>query len=75
MNTCTTTAATNRRLTSEQVDHYRREGYLVFMQPVLSEGKFNGLKACFERILAALPFGSRPEAMDVPHFLHPELLK
>jgi ectoine hydroxylase-related dioxygenase (phytanoyl-CoA dioxygenase family) len=33
------------------------------------------LKNCFEGILANLPADERPEAMDVPHFMHPELLK
>lgn len=63
------------RLSADQVEHYRREGYLVFNQPVLPEKKFAELKAYFEKILAALPAGERPEAMDVPHFTHPKLLE
>src|SRR5208283_4596128 len=63
------------RLTTGQVRHYQREGYLVFNEPVLSEDRFDGLKNYFERILAELPAGERPEAMDVPHFMHPRLLE
>jgi len=62
------------RLTADQVDHYQREGYLVYNQPVLPEERFEGLKAYFENLLAELPAGERPEAMDVPHFMHPKLL-
>ena len=63
------------RLSAEEVQHYDREGYVVFNRPVLPPEKFAALKSCFETILADLPADERPEAMDVPHFLHPELLK
>jgi ectoine hydroxylase-related dioxygenase (phytanoyl-CoA dioxygenase family) len=63
------------RLSPAQVEAYRRDGYLIYDSPVFSPGKFAGLKACFERLLSELPADERPEAMDVPHFLHPELLK
>ncbi len=63
------------RLTSQQIETYRREGYLIYDQPVLSQDKFDSLKAYFEKLLATLPEGERPEAMDVPHFMNPELLK
>src|SRR5271156_1346794 len=69
------TTATEPRLTPAQVEAYRREGYLIYKQPVLPQEKFDSLKAYFEQLLAGLPSGERPEAMDVPHFLHPELLK
>jgi hypothetical protein len=69
----TTTAES--RLRPEQVEAYRRDGYLIYDSPVFSPEKFAGLKACFEALLAALPGDERPEAMDVPHFLHPELMK
>jgi hypothetical protein len=67
--------ARSGRLSFDQVQHYIREGYLVFNQPVLPEAKFDGLKAFFEKILTDLPAGERPEAMDVPHFMHPKLLE
>jgi hypothetical protein len=63
------------RLTPAQVESYRQNGYLIYQEPVLPQEKFNALKAHFEHLLAALPSGERPEGMDVPHFLHPELLK
>jgi hypothetical protein len=66
---------TRARLSPAQVDHYRTEGYLAFYEPVLPQAKFEGLKAYFETILADLPEGERPEAMDVPHFMHPRLLE
>ena len=63
----------NPRLTPAQVAEYKREGYLIYRQPVLPAEKFAGLKACFEEILADLPEGFSPEAMDVPHFSFPQL--
>jgi hypothetical protein len=63
------------RLTQAQVDHYEREGYVVFNEPVLAPAKFAALKAYFEQILADLPANERPEAMDVPHFMHPKLME
>ncbi len=69
------TTTTQPRLNPEQVSQYNKEGYLIYNQPVLPEQTFQGLKDCFERILAVLPSNERPEAMDVPHFLHPELLQ
>lgn len=63
------------RLTPEEVATYRAEGYLIFKHPVLEESKFRGLQNCFEGILANLGSDERPEAMDVPHFLYPELFE
>jgi hypothetical protein len=62
------------RLTPVQTAQYQNEGYLIYKEPTLPEDKFTGLKNYFETILAELPVGERPEAMDVPHFMHPELL-
>src|SRR5437867_831945 len=56
------------RLSPEQVADYRREGYLIYHQPVLPAAKFNSLRGHFEEKLQRLPEGYRPEAMDVPHF-------
>lgn len=63
------------RLNPAQVEQYTTEGYLIYKEPVLPPAKFDGLKSYFEGILADLPAGDRPETMDVPHFMHPELLK
>ena len=64
---------TEYRLTLEQVQDYRQKGYLIHDKPVLQHENFLGLKNCFEKILSDLPPEERPEAMDVPHFMHPEL--
>ena len=63
------------RLTPAEVAKYRQEGYHIFRQPVFPQAKFEGLKNCFENILNNLETGVRPEAMDVPHFQHPELFE
>ncbi|MFZ4779090.1 MAG: phytanoyl-CoA dioxygenase family protein [Terrimicrobiaceae bacterium] len=63
------------RLTRDEVEEFESEGYFVFKQPVLRLDKFDALKACFERILSNQPADLRPEAMDVPHFMHPELFE
>jgi chlorinating enzyme len=55
-------------LTPEQVEFFKKQGYLKFEQPVFPEAKFQALKTHFEEKLARLPEGIRPEGMDVPHF-------
>ena len=62
------------RLRPDEVARYREEGYLVFREPVLPAPRFEALSSRFEQILGDLPPDERPEAMDVPHFMHPELL-
>jgi hypothetical protein len=66
--------STEPRLSPAQVETFRREGYLVYQEPVLPADKFAALKTCFEGLLSQLPGGEHPEAMDVPHFVHHELL-
>lgn len=68
----TTSAA---KLTPEEVEAYRTEGYFIYRHPVLEPDEFQGLKDCFEGILGDLNPDERPEAMDVPHFMYPELFK
>src|SRR4051812_15311551 len=63
------------RLSPAQVEHFRREGYVVPGEPVFPPEKFAGLKAYFESMLAELPDGRRPEGMDVPHFTHNRLFE
>jgi hypothetical protein len=57
----------NLRLSADQVTEYRREGFLVYGDPVFPQTKFDGLRQHFEGELSALPSDVRPEAMDVPH--------
>jgi chlorinating enzyme len=40
------------RLTSEQVEFYHENGYLLFKEPVFPQEKFDRLKALYEEILA-----------------------
>jgi hypothetical protein len=61
------------RLTQEEEAFYRREGYLIYRQPVFSTEKFERLKGCFEDILADLPEDFSPEMIDVPHFTFTQL--
>jgi hypothetical protein len=63
------------RLSADQLAHYHQEGYTIFKEPVLAPDRFAALKAYFEQILADLPTASRPEAMDVPHLMHPKLFE
>lgn len=57
------------------VKKFHEDGYLIYHHPVFPEDKFVRLKAFFENLLDNLPPGKRPEAMDVPHFAHPELFE
>ena len=41
-------AITVSRLSPAEVEHYHREGYMIFNRPVLPEEKFAGLRGCFE---------------------------
>lgn len=68
-------AVTAPRLSPLQVQEFHQNGYLIYKEPVLPPDKFESLKAYFDKMLADLPDDARPEAMDVPHFMHPELLK
>lgn len=65
----------SQRLTSDEIEHYHREGYVIYKKPVLPPERFASLCKYFENLLENLPPGDRPEAMDVPHFLHPKLLE
>jgi hypothetical protein len=70
-----TTSVPSARLSPAEIEHYHREGYVIHNRPVLPQAKFDALKTYFEKILADLPGDTRPEAMDVPHFMHPKLLE
>jgi len=62
-------------LSQQQVEFYRREGYLVHEEPIYPQAKFDKLAAHFDDKLAALPAGERPENMDVPHLTDPALFE
>lgn len=63
------------QVSDADVQFYRDHGYFVCQHPLFPEKKFQQLQALFENLLAELPEGKRPEAMDVPHFAHPELFE
>ena len=58
-----------------EVRFYREHGYFIYEHPLFPQEKFRRLQGFFEGLLADLPEGNRPEAMDVPHFAHPELFE
>jgi len=58
----------DKRLSEQQVEEFRREGFLSYPGEVFPKRKFDALKQHFEEKLLKLPEGYRPEAMDVPHF-------
>jgi chlorinating enzyme len=66
------------RLSPQQVDYFKTEGYLLFNQPVFPQAKFDALKAHFEHKLSTWAEdsgGKSPEAMDVPHFTDVKLFE
>jgi len=63
------------RLSETEVKHFWDEGYVIYKKPVLPEAKFKGLQEHFEKKLAALPPGARPENMDMPHMSDPKLFE
>jgi hypothetical protein len=63
------------RLTPDQVGTFRREGYIIYKEPVFPDAEFQALKTHFEEKLANLPPDVRPESMDVPHFTDPKLFQ
>lgn len=63
------------RLCHEQIESYRREGFLLYEEPIFPQAKFDKFAAHFEAKLAGLPPGERPENMDVPHFTDPALFE
>lgn len=71
----TTTTPAPARLSDVQVQAYNRDGYLIVTDPIFPAAKFDKLRAYFEDLLDNLATDQRPEAMDVPHFAHPELFE
>ena len=62
-------------MTGDQLDAYRRDGYLIYPEPLFPRPAFDALRDHFEQKLLRLPEGYRPEAMDVPHFTDTKLFE
>lgn len=60
--------------TPEEVQFYRQNGYLKFGQ-IFTDEELSALRQHVDEMIAALPQGKRPEAMDVPHFEDPWLFR
>jgi ectoine hydroxylase-related dioxygenase (phytanoyl-CoA dioxygenase family) len=63
------------RLSSADRDRFARDGVLLVDEPVLPAADFASLGEDFRSALDdwTTTFGRRPEQMDKPHFLYPEL--
>lgn len=57
------------------VQFYNENGYFIYQHAIFPTEKFQRLKDFFEDLVVHLPQDKRPEAMDVPHFAHPELFE
>ena len=68
---------TPRFLTPGELTSFRRDGILMPPRPILPASDFAALRDDFERLLPDWTgrFGKRPEEMDKPHFLYPELFR
>jgi chlorinating enzyme len=60
--------------TPEQVDFYRRNGYVKFGR-IFTREEMDALRDHVDEMIAALPEGKRPEELDVPHFTDPWLFR
>jgi phytanoyl-CoA dioxygenase PhyH len=60
--------------TPEQVALYREQGYAK-LGPIFSREELELLRTHVDEMIAALPPGKRPEAMDTPHFEDPWLFR
>ena len=65
------------RLSPQQIQFFKDEGYLLYDQPVFPQQKFDALKNHFERKVVEFcdHTGQSPEHFDVPHFEDVELFK
>lgn len=62
------------RISPEQVERFRADGYLKLGRIFTGE-ELRLLREHVDEMIAALPEGKRPEAMDVPHFADPWLFR
>lgn len=67
----------DNRLSTQQVERFREEGYVVVEEPVFAEARFQALKDHFERKLTEWEKlgDASPEHMDTPHFGDPALFE
>lgn len=65
---------TIRHATPEQVAFYREHGYLKFGR-IFTQAEMYTLRDHVDELIAKLPEGKRPEALDVPHFEDPWLFR
>lgn len=65
------------RLSPQQVQFFKDEGYLLYHEPVFAPEKFDALKSHFEKRVVEFveTTGQSPEHFDVPHFEDPMLFK
>ena len=65
------------KLSPQEVEFFRDQGYLLVHRPVLEPRRFQGLHDHFEQSLARWNTlaGASPEHMDVPHFADPKLFE
>ncbi len=62
------------RLTSDEVEQYKRDGYVLYHQPVFAPEKFKRLASIFEELLTGIG-GARTDTLDTPHFRDARLLE
>lgn len=67
---CTVTS----RLGAEQLESFRKQGYLLFRQPVFDDDQFRRLRVIFEEHILTKG-GSRADELDTPHFEDARLLE
>jgi hypothetical protein len=60
--------------TPEQVEFYRKNGYVKFGR-IFTREEMDALRDHVDEMIAALPEGKRPEELDVPHFNDPWLFR
>ena len=60
------------RLQTDEIAHYREQGYVLCKRPVLTDADFNRLSGIFEDLYANR---APDDTLDTPHFKHPELLE
>lgn len=58
----------------DQVEFFRDQGYLKFGR-IFTPAEMNDLRDHVDQMIAGLPAGARPEAMDIPHVKDPWLFR